>query len=57
MVDVGRSSQIAVTMDLYTHVLPAVQQQAAMEMDRALKAVGVSDGVNRGLGASADRSS
>lgn len=29
-------SQIAVTMDLYTHVLPAVQDAAATEMDRAL---------------------
>ena len=29
-------SQMAVTMDLYTHVLPGLQEAAATEMDRAL---------------------
>jgi integrase len=39
-------SQISVTMDLYTHVLPGVQQVAAAEMERAIGPVVTPDVVD-----------
>jgi hypothetical protein len=30
-------SQMAVTMDIYNHVMPAAQQEAARQMERALR--------------------
>jgi len=34
--DILGHSRIAVTMNIYDHVIPAMQQQAAGEMDAAL---------------------
>jgi integrase len=36
VMDILGHSQIAVTMNIYGHVIPAMQQQAAVEMDAAL---------------------
>jgi len=41
VMEVPGHSQIGVTMDLSTHVLPAVQDAAAAEKDRTLGPVGV----------------
>jgi integrase len=41
-------SQMAVTMDIYSHVMPAVQEEAAREMQKALGPVAVNAAVNRG---------
>ena len=36
-------SQIAITLDTFTHVLPGMQRQAAVDLDAALLGKGQSD--------------
>jgi hypothetical protein len=45
---VGTASKVGITLDLYSHVLPGMQEDAAAKVDSALRAAMTADTKNIG---------